>query len=113
MTKCLDTVPIIKQVPCDLFYAERVPSSIAHLFLLPTPSPPSPPKDEQLDDQNPITAPDRTPPPAPTCPPHAQAFATRARVVHIDIDPAEIHKNKAAHIPICSGEEGGVGSPPG
>jgi thiamine pyrophosphate-dependent acetolactate synthase large subunit-like protein len=32
-----------------------------------------------------------------------EAFATRSRIVHIDIDPAEIHKNKTAHIPICSG----------
>ena len=29
-----------------------------------------------------------------------EAFASRARVVHIDIDPAEIHKNKEAHVPI-------------
>lgn len=32
-----------------------------------------------------------------------EAFATHARIVHVDIDPAEIHKNKHAHIPICSG----------
>jgi acetolactate synthase-1/2/3 large subunit len=32
-----------------------------------------------------------------------EAFATRARIVHIDIDPAEICKNKEAHIPICAG----------
>lgn len=31
-----------------------------------------------------------------------EAFATRSRIIHIDIDPAEIDKNKAAHIPICS-----------
>lgn len=31
-----------------------------------------------------------------------EAFATHARIVHIDIDPAEIDKNKAAHIPICA-----------
>lgn len=31
-----------------------------------------------------------------------EAFATRARIVHIDIDPAEIDKNKSAHIPICA-----------
>eukprot|EP00879_Flechtneria_rotunda_P010504 GHRR01010981.1.p1 GENE.GHRR01010981.1~~GHRR01010981.1.p1 ORF type:complete len:614 (+),score=177.29 GHRR01010981.1:610-2451(+) len=31
-----------------------------------------------------------------------EAFATHARIVHIDIDPAEIHKNKEAHIPICA-----------
>jgi len=33
-----------------------------------------------------------------------ESFATRSRIIHIDIDPAEIHKNKTAHIPICSGE---------
>lgn len=32
-----------------------------------------------------------------------EAFATHARIVHIDVDPAEIHKNKHAHIPICAG----------
>jgi TPP-dependent trihydroxycyclohexane-1,2-dione (THcHDO) dehydratase len=32
-----------------------------------------------------------------------EAFATNSRIVHIDIDPAEIHKNKHAHIPICAG----------
>ena len=31
-----------------------------------------------------------------------EEFASRARIVHIDIDPAEISKNKTAHIPICS-----------
>eukprot|EP00775_Hariotina_reticulata_P003113 gene3113-3390_t len=31
-----------------------------------------------------------------------ESFATHARIVHIDIDPAEIHKNKHAHIPICA-----------
>ena len=31
-----------------------------------------------------------------------EEFAARAMIVHIDIDPAEIHKNKHAHIPICS-----------
>ena len=31
-----------------------------------------------------------------------EAFAARARIVHIDIDPAEIHKNKPAHIPVCA-----------
>lgn len=30
------------------------------------------------------------------------AFAARARIVHIDIDPAEIHKNKHAHVPVCA-----------
>lgn len=29
-------------------------------------------------------------------------FATHATIVHVDIDPAEIHKNKTAHIPICA-----------
>ncbi|MFM8250324.1 MAG: biosynthetic-type acetolactate synthase large subunit [Planctomycetota bacterium] len=29
-------------------------------------------------------------------------FAKHAKIVHIDIDPSEINKNKAAHIPICS-----------
>jgi thiamine pyrophosphate-dependent acetolactate synthase large subunit-like protein len=32
-----------------------------------------------------------------------EAFAQHARIVHIDIDPAEIDKNKTAHIPICAG----------
>lgn len=31
-----------------------------------------------------------------------ETFATRARIVHVDIDPAEIHKNKFAHIPLCA-----------
>jgi acetolactate synthase I/II/III large subunit len=31
-----------------------------------------------------------------------ETFAARARIVHIDIDPAEIQKNKSAHIPICA-----------
>jgi acetolactate synthase-1/2/3 large subunit len=31
-----------------------------------------------------------------------EAFATHARIVHIDVDPAEIHKNKHAHIPLCA-----------
>lgn len=31
-----------------------------------------------------------------------EAFASHARIVHIDIDPAEIHKNKHAHIPVCA-----------
>jgi acetolactate synthase-1/2/3 large subunit len=30
------------------------------------------------------------------------AFAHRAKIVHIDIDPSEINKNKEAHIPIVS-----------
>jgi hypothetical protein len=31
-----------------------------------------------------------------------EAFATHARIVHIDVDPAEIHKNKHAHVPLCA-----------
>jgi acetolactate synthase-1/2/3 large subunit len=31
-----------------------------------------------------------------------EAFAARARIVHVDIDPAEISKNKEAHISCCS-----------
>ncbi|KAG7667139.1 hypothetical protein KSW81_000881 [Nannochloris sp. 'desiccata'] len=31
-----------------------------------------------------------------------EAFAARARIVHVDIDPAEISKNKEAHISVCS-----------
>ena len=31
-----------------------------------------------------------------------EQFATHARIVHIDIDPAEISKNKTAHIPVVS-----------
>eukprot|EP01024_Parvocaulis_polyphysoides_P008018 TRINITY_DN12359_c0_g3_i1.p1 TRINITY_DN12359_c0_g3~~TRINITY_DN12359_c0_g3_i1.p1 ORF type:complete len:700 (+),score=117.34 TRINITY_DN12359_c0_g3_i1:135-2102(+) len=31
-----------------------------------------------------------------------EAFASHARIVHIDIDPAEISKNKPAHIPVFS-----------
>jgi acetolactate synthase-1/2/3 large subunit len=30
------------------------------------------------------------------------SFATRSRIVHIDIDTAEIHKNKTAHVAICA-----------
>lgn len=29
-------------------------------------------------------------------------FATHGKIVHVDIDPSEIHKNKEAHIPICA-----------
>jgi acetolactate synthase-1/2/3 large subunit len=29
-------------------------------------------------------------------------FAKRAKIIHVDIDPSEINKNKAAHIPIVS-----------
>ena len=31
-----------------------------------------------------------------------ESFAARARIVHLDIDPAEICKNKEAHIPVCA-----------
>lgn len=31
-----------------------------------------------------------------------ESFATRASIVHIDIDPAEIGKNKTAHTPLCA-----------
>lgn len=31
-----------------------------------------------------------------------ETFAQRAKIVHVDIDPAEIHKNKEAMIPVCS-----------
>jgi len=31
-----------------------------------------------------------------------ETFAARARIVHIDIDTAEIQKNKHAHIPLCA-----------
>ena len=31
-----------------------------------------------------------------------ETFASKARVVHIDIDPAEINKNKEAHVMVCS-----------
>lgn len=31
-----------------------------------------------------------------------EAFATHARIIHIDIDTAEINKNKHAHIPVCA-----------
>lgn len=31
-----------------------------------------------------------------------EAFAARARIVHIDIDPAEINKNKTSHITVCA-----------
>ena len=30
-----------------------------------------------------------------------ESFATHASIVHVDIDPAEISKNKTAHVPIC------------
>jgi acetolactate synthase I/II/III large subunit len=31
-----------------------------------------------------------------------EAFARHAKIIHIDVDPSELNKNKAAHIPICS-----------
>jgi acetolactate synthase-1/2/3 large subunit len=31
-----------------------------------------------------------------------EAFAKQAKIIHVDIDPSEINKNKPAHIPICS-----------
>jgi acetolactate synthase-1/2/3 large subunit len=31
-----------------------------------------------------------------------EAFASRAKIVHIDIDPAEIGKNKQPHVSICA-----------
>ena len=31
-----------------------------------------------------------------------ETFASKARVVHIDIDPAEISKNKEAHVMVCA-----------
>lgn len=31
-----------------------------------------------------------------------ESFATHARIIHIDIDNAEIHKNKHAFVPICA-----------
>lgn len=31
-----------------------------------------------------------------------ERFASKARIVHIDIDPAEINKNKQTHIMVCS-----------
>jgi hypothetical protein len=40
-----------------------------------------------------------------------EAFAQHARIVHIDIDPAEIDKNKTAHIPICAGAAWSRGRP--
>lgn len=33
---------------------------------------------------------------------NVEAFARDAKIVHIDIDPSEINKIKAAHLPICS-----------
>ena len=31
-----------------------------------------------------------------------EAFAKHAKIIHIDIDPSELNKNKPAHIPVCS-----------
>ena len=31
-----------------------------------------------------------------------EAFAKHAKIIHIDVDPSELNKNKPAHIPICS-----------
>jgi len=31
-----------------------------------------------------------------------EAFANRATIVHVDVDPAEISKNKYAHVPVCA-----------
>ena len=31
-----------------------------------------------------------------------EAFAKHAKIIHIDIDPSELNKNKPAHIPIVS-----------
>lgn len=31
-----------------------------------------------------------------------ETFAAKAKIVHIDIDPAEISKNKEAHVMVCS-----------
>jgi acetolactate synthase-1/2/3 large subunit len=31
-----------------------------------------------------------------------EAFAKHAKIIHVEIDPSEINKNKPAHIPICS-----------
>ncbi len=31
-----------------------------------------------------------------------EEFAKHGKIVHVDIDPSEIHKNKEAHIPIIA-----------
>ena len=31
-----------------------------------------------------------------------EVFAQNAKIIHVDIDPSEINKNKVAHIPVCS-----------
>ena len=42
-----------------------------------------------------------------------EAFAARARIVHIDIDPAEINKNKHSHITVCADARPSLQVPPG
>lgn len=34
-----------------------------------------------------------------------ETFAEHARIVHIDVDPAEINKNKEAHIPMFTSSQ--------
>jgi acetolactate synthase-1/2/3 large subunit len=41
-----------------------------------------------------------------------EAFAQRARIVHIDIDAAEIGKNKVVHTPVRGGGDFTVGDAP-
>jgi acetolactate synthase-1/2/3 large subunit len=31
-----------------------------------------------------------------------EAFAKHAKIIHVDVDPSELNKNKPAHIPVCS-----------
>ncbi len=33
---------------------------------------------------------------------HLESFAKNAKIVHVDIDPSELNKNKVAHISVCS-----------
>lgn len=33
---------------------------------------------------------------------HVEAFAKNAKIVHVDVDAAELNKNKVVHIPVCS-----------
>ena len=40
-------------------------------------------------------------------------FAPHAKIIHIDIDPAEIGKNKRVDVPDCRGCQGGVTGPAG
>ena len=42
-----------------------------------------------------------------------EAFAARARIVHIDIDPAEINKNKHSHVTVCADARPSLQVPPG